>query len=92
MPRPRDEYRDGLPAAVLSVLVHGELPPNDGRERPGIVEAFVLKYDHHQPKVAAELRRLWARHADEITAATPPGATPWVVTALHSPEREDEED
>ena len=69
-----------LPSAVVYFLVHGELPPDGHPARDtGLVTAFKLK---HSPTIGAALRTLWTEYADEITAATPEGAEPWVVTAL----------
>ena len=89
MPKPKDPDRGSLPMAVLHVLAHGDLPvervPGTGR-----VAAFELKYYSGRPGVVAEMRRLWREHHDEIVAATPPGATPWVARVLSDPGRLDE--
>lgn len=86
MPKPRDAYRASLPPAVLHVLAFGDLPakavPGTGR-----LAAFEMKhYSAGRPEVVADMRRLWREHRDEILAATPPGATPWVQRVLEAPE------
>jgi len=79
-----------LSPALLYYLTHGQLPPRDDRGgRTGLVEAFSLKHAQAADPLA-ELRRLWAAHADEIRAATPAGTEPWVLEALRSPDEADE--
>jgi hypothetical protein len=72
-----------LPPAVVHFLAFGELPVEGRDDRTGLVAAFKLK---HAPDRADALGALWSRHADEITAATPEGAEPWVARALADPD------
>ena len=82
MPRLKAQH-GALPAAVTFFLVHGELPPDGHPDRdPGLLTAFKLRYS---PTLVDDLGALWSLHAAEILAATPAGATPWVIGVLWDP-------
>jgi|SRR5215475_5744857 len=86
-------HHDRLSPALLYYLVHGDLPPRDDRGgRTGLVEAFQLKHARSAAARAEVLHTLWAVHADEIRAATPRGADPWILEALRSPDEADEQE
>jgi hypothetical protein len=89
MPRAKGSH-GALPSAMVYLLAHGALPPDGHPARDtGLIEAFQLKYS---PTMVDDLRELWRRHADEITAATPAGGEPWVVRALASPDSTDKDE
>lgn len=82
--RPKHAHRAGLPSAVLFFCVHGELPPYGHPARAeGLVPAFELK---HSAALVADLRTLWAQHAEEILTATPPGGESWALRVLRAPD------
>jgi hypothetical protein len=88
MPSLKNEFRDGLPVAIVHLLATGTLLPSAAPPGAGRLRAF--EYLHawrdraRTPAIIDEFRRLWSRHEQEIMRAAAP-ATPWVVTALTAP-------